>query len=270
MTTWRVRHDGVCRSCGAHLAAGTPAHWDRAARTLRCLGCADPEPAGVAVAPSAVDPGMAGRSARLEHERRVATRDAALEARWGSGLTGRVIKALSTEPQTTRAWAIGADGEERLAAKLAAIDGIRTLHDRCIPGSRANIDHIVVAASGVYVIDAKNHRGIVRVEGGGLLGRRPPRLTVDGRDRSAMVEGMARQLDAVARVVGTTSPAPPLSGVLCFLSADWPLLDRPPAFRDILLESPRSLARRLATPGPLEPAELAGLTERLATGLPPR
>jgi len=31
------------------------------------------------------------------------------------------------------------------------------LHDRRIPGSRANIDHIVVAPSGVWIIDAKRY-----------------------------------------------------------------------------------------------------------------
>jgi hypothetical protein len=93
---------------------------------------------------------------------------------------------------------------------------------------------------------------------------------VDGRDQTSMVEGMARQLEAVARVLGQAPPAPHVAGVLCFLSADWPLLDRAHAFRGIHLESPRSLARRLATPGPLAPEALAQLAERLAVGLPPR
>ena len=270
MTTWRVRYDGVCHDCGVQLAAGAPARWDRAARTLRCLACAGAEPVRVAAAPDPADLGVAGRSARLEHERRVAKRDSALEARWGSGITGRVVKALSTEPQTTRAWAIGADGEERLGAKLAGIEGIRALHDRRVPGSRANIDHIVVAPSGVYVIDAKNHRGTVRVEGGGLLGRRPSRLTVDGRDQSAMVDGMARQLEAVTRVLEPAAAVPPVAGVLCFLSADRPLLERAHAFHGIHLESPRSRARRPAAPGPLALEATAQLAERLAVGLPPR
>lgn len=32
-------------------------------------------------------------------------------------------------------------------------------HDRRIPPTRANIDHIVIAPTGVYVIDAKNYTG---------------------------------------------------------------------------------------------------------------
>ena len=33
------------------------------------------------------------------------------------------------------------------------------LHDRAVPGGRANIDHIAVVPSGVWVIDTKHYRG---------------------------------------------------------------------------------------------------------------
>jgi len=38
-------------------------------------------------------------------------------------------------------------------------EGLYFLHDRRIPPTRANIDHIVIAPTGVYVIDAKNYAG---------------------------------------------------------------------------------------------------------------
>jgi hypothetical protein len=46
--------------------------------------------------------------------------------------------------------------------------GISALHDRRIPGTRANIDHIAVGPRGVFVIDAKKYTGgpSLRVEGG--------------------------------------------------------------------------------------------------------
>ena len=37
------------------------------------------------------------------------------------------------------------------------------LHDRRIPGTRANIDHIAVASSAVWVIDAKRYNGKLAV-----------------------------------------------------------------------------------------------------------
>jgi hypothetical protein len=36
------------------------------------------------------------------------------------------------------------------------------LHDRAIPGTRSNIDHIAVVPSGVWVIDTKQYRGRVQ------------------------------------------------------------------------------------------------------------
>ena len=59
--------------------------------------------------------------------------------------------ALTAERQSTRAWSLGAIGEERVGAAVDAIAGqsIRELHDRKIPRSRANIDHLVVTPGGV-------------------------------------------------------------------------------------------------------------------------
>lgn len=52
-------------------------------------------------------------------------------------------------------------GEERLGTRLneLADDSLRMLHDRRIPRSRANIDHLAVTRSGVFVIDAKKYKG---------------------------------------------------------------------------------------------------------------
>jgi len=62
-------------------------------------------------------------------------------------------------------WARGAAGEERVAAILAKHlhASVVVLHDRRIPGTRANIDHIAVAPSGVWVIDAERYKGKLAV-----------------------------------------------------------------------------------------------------------
>src|SRR5690606_5722857 len=80
---------------------------------------------------------------------------------------------------------IGALGEERLGAMLdgLASDRLAVLHDRGLPGSRANIDHIVVAPGGVWVVDAKrykNRRPHLRTEGG-LIRPRVEKLYVGSR-----------------------------------------------------------------------------------------
>ena len=71
-------------------------------------------------------------------------------ARSGSGPStsdsAGLILAVSDDPQPTRAWDTGAIGDERLGARLNELAGdeLRVLHDRKIPGSSANIDHLAV------------------------------------------------------------------------------------------------------------------------------
>jgi hypothetical protein len=99
---------------------------------------------------------------------------------------GGFILKVTDEPQSTRAWSTGAAGEEKLARELAGIDGIHMLHDRRIPGTRANIDHIVLAPGGVFVVDAKNYRGLIKVRDRGPLWREDLRLFVGRRDCSRL------------------------------------------------------------------------------------
>jgi hypothetical protein len=54
-------------------------------------------------------------------------------------------------------WRQGAKGERQTARLLARLDreGWKVLHDLAIPGSRANIDHLVIGPGGVWVVDSK-------------------------------------------------------------------------------------------------------------------
>jgi nuclease-like protein len=49
------------------------------------------------------------------------------------------------------------------------------LHDLAVPGSRANIDHLVIGPGGVFVIDSKQYRGRLQLDPSGRLwhGRYP-------------------------------------------------------------------------------------------------
>jgi hypothetical protein len=100
--------------------------------------------------------GQAGWSARREYEKRHERREQQIEKRWGP-LAG-VVKFLSDDPQSIKAWAKGSKGERQLADRLLREVGDRAvlLHDRKVPRTRGNIDHIAIAASGVWVIDAKD------------------------------------------------------------------------------------------------------------------
>lgn len=139
------------------------------------------------------------------------------------GPIGVIAVALSDERQSTKSWERGAIGEERLGARLdsLATDGIAVLHDRRIPGSKANIDHIGITTAGIWVIDAKRYKGRpeLKIEGG-ILRPRTEKLLVGGRDCTKLIDGALKQVDTVRNLVRDA----PVTGALCFVEADWPLI----------------------------------------------
>jgi hypothetical protein len=75
------------------------------------------------------------------------------------------------------AWRRGAAGERRTARLLGPLErhGWAVLHDLAVPGSRANLDHLVIGPGGVFVIDSKQDRGRLQLDPTGRLwhGRYP-------------------------------------------------------------------------------------------------
>ena len=71
------------------------------------------------------------------YERKHQRRADQIDQKWGR-LSG-MVKFLSDDPQSTKAWAKGSEGERKLAAHLLRTVGDRAvmLHDRRIPRSRA-------------------------------------------------------------------------------------------------------------------------------------
>jgi hypothetical protein len=71
----------------------------------------------------------------------------------------------------TVAWRRGAAGERRTARLLAPLErrGWAVLHDLAIPGSAANIDHLIIGPGGVLTIDSKQYRGQLRVDRDGMV-----------------------------------------------------------------------------------------------------
>lgn len=71
----------------------------------------------------------------------------------------RVLGVHSDE----RAWRIGADGEEKVAAQLAKLvrkdARWRVLHAIPVGTRGSDIDHLVVGPAGVFTINAKHHPG---------------------------------------------------------------------------------------------------------------
>ena len=71
----------------------------------------------------------------------------------------------------TMAWRRGAAGERRTARLLGPLErrGWAVLHDLAIPGTQANIDHLVIGPGGVVVIDTKQYRGRLWLDPDGLV-----------------------------------------------------------------------------------------------------
>ena len=182
------------------------------------------------------------------------------------------MRAVSVEPQSTRAWAIGAIGEEKLAAELAKVPGLRVLNDRRVPGTRRNIDHIVIAPAGVFVVDAKHLMGRIELRDKGGLFRRDLQLYVGGRDQSRLARGMGWQVDAVRAALAKAGvdPSPPLVAVLCFIDGDWPALFPPDEFEGVRLESPKSIVSLMTKRPVLDEPHIQRLFAALGTSLPPK
>lgn len=263
---WRVKFDGACALCGITLPRGTVAVWERSTRTMHCVECPS-DPDGPDERP--LDVGIAGASARREHERRRAKRDAAYRNRFGNRLGG-FVTAVTSEPQSTRAWATGARGEESLAAALAGLDGVQVLHDRRVPGTPANIDHVVIGPAGLFVVDAKAYKGLIHIRNRGWFFKPDYRLYVGRRDCSQLALDLGWQVKAVelALTSALVDPMPLINPVLCFVDGEWPLLSPPNEFLGVRLEGTRSLRKLVTATQNLDALAVEQMTVLLAAALP--
>lgn len=90
-----------------------------------------------------------------------------LWAAGSAGLAGALVVAAGAGSRRWRdvdRWQRGAMGERATAARLDALSPRRwaVWHDLRVPGSRANIDHLVVGRTGVWIVDTKTTRSPVR------------------------------------------------------------------------------------------------------------
>jgi Nuclease-related domain len=261
----RLRYAGRCTGCGTTLAKGEEALYDASTRTVWCIVCES------TAAEAIDDPGVAGASAGREYERRKSARNARVRARLGDALGG-VVLAISYEPQSTRAWARGAMGEQKLADALDDVPGLKILNDRRVPHTKGNIDHLLVAPAGVFVVDAKLYKGLIQIRDVGGLFKADKRLYVGNRDCSHLAENMGWQVEAVQRALVTAviDPMPPITPVLCFVDGEWPLLFPPDEFKGVRLEGKRSIKKLIDGSKVLGSEEVDRIYHVLAVAFPPK
>ena len=229
---------------------------------------------------------IAGGSAQLEYAKRSARESAKKQQRvtddaeWRQSvkeqrpILGRIAVALTPLPQIgpesqpTAAWKVGAEGERRVAEVLAEASGIEVLHDRLVPHSRANIDHIVVGPSGVFVIDAKKYTGGVEVRNVGGLFRLDERLYVNNRDRTALVTGVLGQVEVVRDALGHDFAGIDVRGILCFVGCEWGWIMRMKHVKGVTALWPLALPGHVSGAG-VHAERVAEIADRLRRQLKP-
>jgi len=279
-----LRRDDTCAICAISVASGTKAWWDSNARTVTCTGCASgavppAEPVeAIEVAdspdpPAVNEPGVAGASARREYDKRHQVREDKVRA--AHPKIGGFLLAVTEEPQSIKAWDKGADGEQhvgRLLDRLATEGKIRALHDRRVPGSRGNIDHIAITPTGIVVIDAKNYTGRVEQRTtGSIFKPGPMKLYVNRRDRSTVIAGVHKQIEVISRAVGPIvgSQDVKVTGMLCFTQADFALFARPFTIDGVSVHWPRSMIKAVTAAGDLTLGAMEEIAARLGETLRP-
>lgn len=311
MRTITTRRAGACSLCERSIAAGTTVRWDPASRRIACVDCsaaAAPAPGpgvlqvsratkcaecsipiargAVAVAGSGravlcvtcggmtdlVDAGTAGESARREHLERRETRDTEIRSR--HKLIGGLILAIAPDDADGAKWGKGAVGEERLGPSLGRVAGEVggfVLHDRGIPGSSANLDHLVVVPAGVFVVDSKRWSGKIEVRDVGGWFKTDMRVFVGGRNRTSVVQSGKKQAERVTRALRAASvdESVTCSAAMCFVEGEWPLLSSNDHVIDgVRICPPRVLYRHLKQPGELSADECKRIAQVLASAFP--
>ncbi len=165
------------------------------------------------------------------------------------------MSALFTTPSTTTAWQTGAEGEVRTGRLLEPLEaeGFRILHDRRIPGSRANIDHIVIGAPGIFVVETKSYAGSLQIRGNDVF--------VAGRRKTGIIDEVKRVVAAVETALAEEIAAHgwTVTSVICVHRADLPWFRS--GVGGVRIVSGQELVNRLRKAAPvLSPADV----ERLA------
>lgn len=268
-----LKYAGVCRSCSVELPARTTAIYDSEAKNVLCLDCRDrdrtADPLGFLPPPQPIDTGVAGAGPQAEYDRRTAKRQAELDAI--PGFRGKIVRAFDTEPQSTTAWRQGAEGERRLAAALEA--GLAppsvVLHSRKVPKTRGDIDHLVIASSGVWIVDAKNYTGKPELRDVGSWRSPDFRLYVNGRNQTKHVENFDWQVAAVRAVLDPMGFGDvPMHPTLLFTQWKKGLFERPLELRGVRAMWTKRLIELVNEQGPLSDDVIRSIATQLSAKLP--
>jgi hypothetical protein len=139
--------------------------------------------------------------------------------------------------------------------------------DRVAPGSPAVIDHLVVAPSGVWLVDTRRTSGRVERRDLGRFFAGEVRLYVDGRDQTRSLEPLAVQARAIRAVLGDAHRQAPIRVAACFLDGAWGHFPKAFIVDQVLITWPQHLLEQIAGRVRLYPAEVTALSALLTSKL---
>jgi hypothetical protein len=158
----------------------------------------------------------------------------------------------------------GAAGEylidQRLHRDLVHSEVI--LNDRQVPGGSGNIDHVVVAPSGVWVIDTKHWKGRVEYKGASGFFDPNERLFFNGEDCTHLADDIYAQVIPIAELLNDRSI--PIRPALVFIDAGWKstlrlATNKPYRHNHVLIAWPKALTSEIQRSGPLDLTQVSSI-----------
>lgn len=143
------------------------------------------------------------------------------------------------------------------------------LHDRRAPGCLSAIDHLVVAPSGVWVVDSMGFSGKVRASGGRRRRGRPS-LQLGGRDRTPLLDDIAARVQAVRTALADSPEGRvPFRAALCFSDEDLGRGTEPFDLEGVLVTSRRHVLDALTGEAVLDGDRRTAFLRAVSERIPP-
>ena len=179
---------------------------------------------------------------------------------------GIVTAALTIAPPA-------ATGTDALTAELEAGLGHDTfvLHGRIVPNTRGDVDHVIVAPSGVWLVDTKSYWGLVEKRDAGNWRTVDHRLFVNGRDQTNLVDDLAWQATGVRALLDALGLGDvPVHPVLLFIGSAGRWFAKPIDIDGVRAMWTTKLLESVAVPGPLDDTTCRTIATELCAQLPTR
>ncbi|NND73487.1 MAG: NERD domain-containing protein [Ilumatobacter sp.] len=125
------------------------------------------------------------------------------------------------------------------------------LHDVSFPPHGAPVDHVVVAPSGIWLVDSLHLHGRVERREFGPRRDVDTRFFLDGVERLDLVDELGLLRHAHGRLKAMNLGDVAVHRVVCVIDASWPLMGRPFQVRHVWITWPQALSEKIRSSGML-------------------